>query len=475
MKKMVSLNKENDDKIAKYFLIISLIVGMLLIYIVPPFQSPDENSHFLKSYAISTGHVYPIYKDDALRFYIPKTLVDYSNYYNKNMGKKDFKYSYDDFYEEEYGKYSFSEKDYYTFSTASSSPLCHVIPAMGIIFTKILTHIGGDGRTSPLMMLHGARLFCLIFYIILGYFSIKKAPIFKRSIFVILLLPMSLYLGSSVTYDGLLYGTILLGVAEILHLIYAKDKVEKKDLILLSLITLILLSVKVIYSLFLILLIFIPKEKFGENKDKIIKIFGIFFVALLLYLFFKVPNIFLKNIPSDALVTEQIKYVLHHPFNTIWTFVNNFFESSENLMFMMMGSFGLFEAKLPYLVMYLGFICLISIFISDSSMVDIKTKKYSKIVISLIGICIAFLIYAAMYITWTPIMLKEVGGSIVEGVQGRYFLPLLIIIPYVIINTKLVRFNKVNKIVSFINKNYYFYSCIMLIFALFIIILRFWA
>lgn len=49
----------NKIKIENLFLIVSILIGMLLIFIVPQFQSPDEDSHFLKSYLISEGKFYP--------------------------------------------------------------------------------------------------------------------------------------------------------------------------------------------------------------------------------------------------------------------------------------------------------------------------------------------------------------------------------------------------------------------------------
>lgn len=464
----------NEKNILRIFVIVALIFGLMFVYLVPPFQSPDENSHFFKAYTLSTGDVYPVVMDGVYRFKLPKAIVNYAESYNKKMGAKDFKYSYSDYYQEEYGDYSYSEKDFYTFSTASNGPLAHIMPAIGIIVTKIFTHIWGNGRTSPLMMLHGARVFSLIIYIFLGYLAIKKTPILKKSMFVILLLPMSLYLASSVSYDGLLFSTLLLAFAEIMQLMYGSGKFEKKDFVLLILMTLILLTVKTIYSLFLLLLLFVPNNKFSSKKNKFKTLISVAIAGGLMWFIFKLPFYFLNDVSSNKLVADQFSFVLHNPLKTVVIILSNFWECREYLMYMMMGSFGLFETKIPHLIMYLGFIGLLIIFASDSLTHGFEIKKWSKTLLIILGIALVFIIYLAMYITWTPIITDKVGGELVEGVQGRYFLPLLIVLPYIFSNTKLIKIDGIYKLTNIINDNYYLYSCIMLLISIMVIILRFW-
>ena len=43
----------------KFFVYCALIFGIILITLIPPFQSPDEDSHFKRAYVISQGHLYP--------------------------------------------------------------------------------------------------------------------------------------------------------------------------------------------------------------------------------------------------------------------------------------------------------------------------------------------------------------------------------------------------------------------------------
>ena len=58
--------------------------------------------------------------------------------------------------------------------------------------------------------------------------------------------------------------------------------------------------------------------------------------------------------------------------------------------------------------------------ISEKNTLEFKWK--SKIWLLLIILAISLLINVAMYVSWTP-----VGANIVNGVQGRYFTPILIL------------------------------------------------
>ena len=72
--------KKEKFKIENIFLLLSITIGLLLIFIVPPFQSPDEDSHFTKSYLIATGKFFPKMVDKKVGYYIPAEMNDYINH-----------------------------------------------------------------------------------------------------------------------------------------------------------------------------------------------------------------------------------------------------------------------------------------------------------------------------------------------------------------------------------------------------------
>ena len=99
-----------------------------------------------------------------------------------------------------------------------------------------------------------------------------------------------------------------------------------------------------------------------------------------------------------------------------------------------------------------------------------KCLRIAMLVVPMISI---LLIFFAMYWTWTPNQLG-VGADTVSGVQGRYFIPMMIM-PFLFFqNKKIARIKTVNKLNKLIDC--YAFSIIkaVLIISCIFIFLRFW-
>ena len=263
---MLEINKKGIS-IEKLFVVIGLIVGCMFIYIIPPFQSPDEDSHFKKAYSIANGNLYAKSENKTIGLEIPEAMNDYINNKLSMMGNRELKYSYNDFYYDQYLTNDLSKTSFYRVSTSETSPIAHLIPGIGILIAKLFGLVFFKGNPSIAFMLSFARFFSLLSYLMIGYFAIKLTPVFKKSFFAVLLMPMSIFLGSMVTYDNLLISITALAVASILKLTYdKKEKFNNKWFIIFAVIGYILLNVKVIYAPILGLMLFIPNERF-KNKD----------------------------------------------------------------------------------------------------------------------------------------------------------------------------------------------------------------
>lgn len=70
---------------AKIFLKRILIIGILLVFLIPPIQAPDENSHFLNAYSLIHGNFYPEYQNNSkLGRYFPENIITYIENWNAN-------------------------------------------------------------------------------------------------------------------------------------------------------------------------------------------------------------------------------------------------------------------------------------------------------------------------------------------------------------------------------------------------------
>ncbi|MDR2545569.1 MAG: DUF2142 domain-containing protein [Methanobrevibacter sp.] len=112
-----------------------------------------------------------------------------------------------------------------------SCKLLYALPYLGVAF---VIKIGGLFNCSPLFLLYFGRFVNLLIYIVLVYFGIKVVPIGKYMFLLLALMPMSLYLSSSVSADSLNLALSFFTICLFLNLAFKDDKIHKKDIFFLS-------------------------------------------------------------------------------------------------------------------------------------------------------------------------------------------------------------------------------------------------
>ena len=194
----------------KIYVYIALIFGMLFVFLTPPFQSPDEDSHFKRSYQISKGNFYPIEKNHEMGNYFPEEMLLYIDEKLKMQSNRDKKENYSEISEEEQGYMLYDKMKFQNYSTVKVIPIVYIAPAIGIVFSKLCAKIIGLDMVTTAYMLYFARVFSLIVTIIITALAIKITPIRKKTFLTVGLIPMYLFLGSMVTYDNILNASLLL-------------------------------------------------------------------------------------------------------------------------------------------------------------------------------------------------------------------------------------------------------------------------
>lgn len=461
----------NKIKIEKLFFLISIVIGSLLIFLIPPFQSPDEDTHFLKSYLIINGDLYPEKKQNVVGFEIPTNMINYINEKLTWSSDRNKKYSYSDMYFDQLLSVDYTNKEFKGISTGTVSPIAHIVPAMGVGLAKVFNQLSTNSSISVSYMLLYARFISLVCYSLIGYYALKRTPIFKKTFFTIMLLPMALFLRSTVSYDGLLLSITMLTVAELLNLIYTDAKFNIKHIIFFIIAGYILLNVKTIYSVIFSLIFFIPKNKFNNRKQQI-KYYLIIISSVLLLTIFS--RILIVSGESIEIVQKQIKYIINNPFETLKTIFNNMNEQKESQLYWMIGTFGLLDTYVPPIFVYIISFNLVLISLVEATKEKIKIKFNTKLVIFLSIFLAIFASYLVMYMSWTPQITRDIGGNIVTGVQGRYFIPLLFCLPILFSNNIKITNQFIKNKLSVVYDNYILIPIISLLVMLVIIVLRFW-
>ena len=371
---------------------------------------------------------------------------------------------------EQYGQMDYNKKVFHNYSTITVMPLVYIAPALGIISSKIFAHVLGIKMVSTVYMLYFARIFSLILAIFLTACAIKITPVMKKTFLVVSLIPMTLFLNSMVSYDSVLIPSSLLALAIILDVSYSKKKIETKDIIILSLIGTVLLNVKTVYFLLYILMFIIPVKKFGNKKDKIKTALKIVGLILLLTLIIQMPTYLHNLVKTDSLAKQQLSFILINPFKYFGILLQSIVGQRSFYINTTIGSFGLIDTYLPIAVLPLIAINLLILGIAEGSIEKIKIGKWMKIFVIIFVIFCTIGIYTALYIVWTPQIAGKIGSNEITGVQGRYFLPLIMPLLLLFCNIRI----KDNKFFKIVRDNYLLIPIISLVVSLCMVFMRFW-
>lgn len=294
------------------------------------------------------------------------------------------------------------------------------------------------------------RMIGLIICALILAFAIKKANKYKLLLFAISLIPTGLFIASNYNYDGYIFAFCLLAFATFINILDS-SKVNPKD-VLLYIICITLASLtKVIYTPLLLLLLLIPNDNFKSKKQAKKFKHILILIAIMVFSTFIVTMLTSNMGSSDVRggnnvdIIGQIKYILHNPVSFSLMFIKeiskNFFEMllSEN-SFLSFGYYGKCENFNAY------FCLLISLFIAYLSSCNDKNKLKTSNRLLLLITCIIII-----SMTWGILYLSfnDVGKNHIDGVQCRYFMPILIYMIYPFITDK-IKFNISNERACFI-------------------------
>lgn len=277
-----------------------------------------------------------------------------------------------------------------------------------------------------------AKLINLFIYILVIYYAIKIIPKYKHLLMFISLIPTSFFLASQFSYDSKVNAFLLLMLAFIIRELFDKNsKISTKSMLAIILFGIIGASAKGIYVLLILPALVIPKEKFDSKKE--CYIFRTLVILSVLFIFSTFMGSAVSSsdtrVNSTASAPEQISNIIHHPMVLVKAYYNSAFKEFFSKLFgnqtlVLLSSYGVVTSSNVY---YLTLFVLLFMTLVDISGVEVNLKtRLSMLISSFLLIC---LIWGALYISF-----NAVGAEQIIGVQGRYFilllLPLLICLSY---------------------------------------------
>lgn len=408
-------HKKEPHKVA---FVIILLFGLLMVFFAPPMSFPDEAIHFARAESITEGVLYPVKTPNG--YYIQDYFFEMNQ---AKAGTTVIMYDFNKPINDSWG--------YWPAST--NTPFySYLFSALGILIAKCLD-------LSVIWTLWLGRLANLLLYGGFVYFAIKKAPVYKMPLLFMACLPIAVSQASSFSYDAFIFGCAIVMFAYFVYMY--KNKFETKDLTIFFIACLLMSLIKPPY-VFLALSIFaVPKENFPSaklQKYSAIVTFAVFVIVIMYFGNFFNQFIGASQHTTDyvlnsrnASFTAQMEYIMGNPtaIGTLMLFaVKSVFD-----VFVVNSTFyhfADFKGLILFNAIYLVFFAVFSVGYQH----ELNLSRKRRLILTAIVLLVYFSIFGILYCTWTP-----VGASYIVGIQTRYFVPMLPLIP-LIVNIKHEKF-----------------------------------
>lgn len=411
------------------FLLLGILFGLAFIFITPPFQVSDEPCHFFRSYGLSEFKLFAEKSENTVGSYMPSSLMSVSyDLFGKVRFDSTKKLSANDLsnaFKLDLNPYNRIFIAYP--NTALYSPVPYIPQVVGIIAGKIL-------KLKPIILMYLGRLFNLAFFIITTFYAIRTLPVGKTVLFLIALMPMTLFQAASLSADCVLNSVCFLFVAKILQLAFSK---EVKEVKLYSLLFLAILSVAISLSkqpyVFISLLLFlIPASKFKNKRAYLSTFLGIIGASIFTSFLWSliVKGLYVPLLPYVN-PSEQVKYIFSHPFNFAYSILDAAFNRIDGRFRQVIGYLGWTDTKLNNFIYYSYLLVLSYVALIDSDD-DTSITNFHKLLIFVIISIIFVIISLSIYLSWS-----SVGSKTIDGIQGRYFIPLIFPLMTILYNNKI--------------------------------------
>lgn len=397
-------------KLENIYIILALGIGVIYILIFPTGTVPDGRTHFGTVYAQASKLLGVESVDEEGRTILYEKGYVLYTHPDKN--------SYIDIYENWKSDCEKTEESLQAASVIDNSMFYYFPQIIGVTFARLFS-------LNAFWVMCLGRIFSLFSYAILNWLAIKFMPFGKMIIFITSLLPMALELGTSYSYDSFLIALSYFSIAYNFYLIYDKEIVQIRDWIVLVVLSVLICNIKVVY-------IFIPMLCLLINKKKCVRktigCLAVGFGGALCVALTQLANILnmFGSGNSSTMISEEVVsyytlgYVLTNPLKSLWILYGTIVEKLDFYFTSMLGtSLGWFEIQIPFVVGVAFFVLILLASVRHENeivFVDLKQRSFyiAVCVMSFLAVELALML---SYTIW--------GAEVIEGVQGRYFLPFL--------------------------------------------------
>ncbi|PTX92579.1 DUF2142 domain-containing protein [Opitutus sp. ER46] len=405
----------------RVFLAVGLVFGLMNLFLNPPFQAPDEPDHFFRAFQLSEGKLVGVRRGQQSGGDLPLPIMAVADtegiafHPEKKMSVAIIQ-----------KKLAPAEVDW-THAPRGYAHFPHTVVYSPVTYAPQIVALGLGKVVSagPLLLLYLCRLAVLGAYLLVGWLALRRLPVRTWSCLLLLMVPMSLYLGSATAApDSLLnclaFLLVALAVAALARPAEAPERMG--ELVGFGLAVALVAILKNVYLPLGLAALLLRLTRISTPRRRVI--FGIttLLVAVLPVLVWSqfVSAAWVvgrSDIPIDPVA--QARHVVGDPLGFLALVGHTLHVEGVPLYRSFVGLLGWGDTDMPewfYRAFGIGFVlCLLA----ESSRDDhVSWSHRGLFAVAVVGSLL--LVFLAQYSLWNA------PGSTgpIEGVGGRYFLPM---------------------------------------------------
>jgi uncharacterized membrane protein len=421
---MILPNRLRFDQ--RWFFLVYLLAGIPYVILTGPFRAPDERNHFLRSYEISEGRFHPFisggYPGDNLPASLSRLSEALGDHSDHHIQATQISLAHS-------LQLAPEPREFVEFSTAVYSPLAYVPAAVSIMAGRAV-------GASPLALVYFARCGNLLMGAWLISLAMSYAGFARSAALIVALFPMSLAQVASVSADAMSFGIGFLWIAMVLAI--AVDKkvgVSRRRIVLLVCLALALSQLRPPYPLLGLLVFLIPVKRFG-GKIAILACSAVIAASLLPAVAWNATSagLYVKPIPEQNIEpAAQLKWVVKHPGPFLHRVKQDLKMRGLEYWEQLVGRLGWLNIRLPSWIIA-GFAAVLAITLFLSPRGSPAPLWWQRVALAAAILGGALAIEFMLYLTFNP-----VGSDFIFGVQGRYLIPLALLVAFAFSNSLLSR------------------------------------
>lgn len=418
---MIRSGRSMRATITKAYLTVALAWGAAMVFLSPPFQAPDEPNHFYRALTISEGRWMAIRQGNFAGAPLP---VRTAEWVEALVGDIPFHPERKQILRVLLSRVDREGGDAGAMfahfpNTSLYSPLLYLPQAMGLWVGRML-------QLPLLYAYYLGRLLNLVATVALCGWACHRMPYGQATLVMIALSPMFVFQTASMSADALTYGLAVAFCAAILKASTdTRVGLRRREIFGLvflgALVGLSKPSSAPLPLFALVLMIRPPVASTGRPWRTTAAIIGISWMTMLAWSLIA-RGLYVDANPSIRVEPDaQLALVLGHPARFLAVLWHTLAVRGEFMYLTAVGVLGWLDTPLDAAYIN-GFYCtlLVSGLVAEPARVPPGWR--GRALAGVVVVASYALIVLIMYLTWTA-----VGASVVDNVQGRFFLPLAVL------------------------------------------------